>query len=65
MEFDEAENVVEHINSSCLTLNKVVSQISTYDEIIERVYDTNFELRVSLNDSGEVVVNKDWYECGY
>lgn len=64
-EEEDSDTVVSHINSECQTLNQVASQIAVYDEIIERVYDTNFELKITLNENGKVVVDQDWYDCGF
>lgn len=65
VKFDDNDNPIRHINSECKTLEQVIDQISAYDELIERVFNTNFELKVSLNDEGKVVVDQDWYYCGY
>lgn len=64
-EFEDTDEGVVHLNSSCETLDKVYSSITVYDEIIERIYDTNFELRVSLDETGKVVVDHEYYDCGY
>ncbi len=67
VEWDEEDNdkVVSHINSECKTLNDVLAQVNVYDELVERVYNTDFELKIHLNDAGKVVVDHDWYDCGY
>ena len=65
VELDEDDNVLSHINSECKTLDRVAKQVSTYEELVERVYNTNFEIKVSLNAEGKVVVDQDWYDCGY
>jgi len=66
VEFNESGDVIlSHINSDCKTLDKVKAQVDAYEELVERVYDTNFEIKVTVNDEGEVVVDQDWYECGY
>ena len=62
-EYDEEENTT--LNSACLTLAEAKAQITAYDEIIERVYDTNFKIVVTRGEDGKVQVNKDWYDCGY
>ena len=64
-ELDEEDNVLSHINSECKTLDRVAEQVSTYEELVERVYNTNFEIKVSLNAEGKVVVDQDWHDCGY
>lgn len=66
VEFEEdSDEVVKHINSDCKTLDLVSKQISAYEELVERVYNTNFEIKVTLNSDGKVVVDQDWYDCGY
>lgn len=67
VEFDEedSDTVISHINSGCKTLDQVAKQVAAYEELVERVYDTNFEIKITLNDEGKVVLDHDWYECGY
>lgn len=62
---EDSDKIVSHINSECKTLNDVSAQVNAYNELIERVYETNFELKVYLNDVGKVVVDHDWYDPGY
>lgn len=64
VEFDEDDNVIKHANSDCKTLNQVYEQLEAYSEIIERVFDTNFEIQAKLVN-GKVVVTEDEYGCGY
>lgn len=65
VEFDENDNVVSHVNSECKTLERAKQQVDAYEELIERVYETNFEIKVTLNENGKTVVDHDWYDCGY
>ena len=66
VEFNESGDVIlSHINSDCKTLDLVSKQVNAYEELVERVYNTNFELKVTLNSEGKVVVDQDWYDCGY
>lgn len=62
-EYDEDTNT--HLNSSCTTLAEAKAEIVKYDEIIERIFDTNFKIVVTRSEDGSVVVNQDYYECGY
>ncbi len=62
-EFDEDTNT--HLNSDCKTLAQAKSQIEKYDEIIERVYNTNFRIVVTRGEDGKVIVDQDHYDCGY
>ena len=63
--FEYDEETEEHLNSKCTTLDQVWSQVSAYEEIIERIYDTNFQIVVSRSEDGNVVVCVDEYYCGY
>lgn len=65
VEHGDNDEVVSHINMECKTLDQVVKQVEVYDELIERVYETNFEIKVTLNDQGKVVIDVDEYDCGY
>lgn len=66
VEFEEdGDKVISHINSGCKTLDQVAKQVAAYEELVERVYNTNFEIKVTVNDEGKVVVDQDWYDCGY
>lgn len=67
VEFDEedGDTVISHINSGCKTLDQVIKQVEAYEELVERFYDTNFEIKITLNDEGKVVVDQDWYDCDY
>lgn len=62
-EFDEDTNT--HLNSQCTTLAQAKAEIEKYDEIIERVYDTNFRIVVTRNEDNTVNVDQDYYDCGY
>ena len=63
--FEYDEDTGEHLNSKCTTLDKTYTQVSAYEEIIERIYDTNFQLIVTRNEDGSVNVSEDEYYCGY
>ena len=62
-EYDEENE--EHLNSKCTTLAEAYNQVSAYEEIIERIYGTNFQLIVTRNEDGSVDVSEDEYDCGY
>lgn len=62
VEEDDAEN---HINKDCKTLKEAKAQIEAYDEIIERVFVTNFDLKITKGEDGKVKVVEDEYWCGY
>lgn len=62
VEEGETEN---HINKDCKSLKEAKAQIEAYDEIIERVFITNFDLKVTKGEDGKVKVVEDDYWCGY
>lgn len=62
VEEGETEN---HINKDCKTLKEAKAQIEAYDEIIERVFVTNFDLKITKGEGGKVKVVEDEYDCGY
>ncbi len=64
VEFDQQDNVISHINSECKTLGDVQSKVDQYEELISRVYETNFELKITLVN-GKVSIDHDWYDPGY
>lgn len=64
-DFEEGCEEGQHVNSSCESLDTVYKSVTAFDEIIERVYDTNFEIKVSLDENGKVIVEHDYYDCGY
>lgn len=62
-EYDEEENT--HLNSQCQTLDQAKYQVEKYDEIIERIYNTNFRIVITKGEDGKVIVDHDYYDCGY
>lgn len=62
-EFDEEEN--KHLNSECSTLQQAKAQVEAYDEIIERVFGTNFRIVATRNEDNTAAVSVDEYDCGY
>jgi hypothetical protein len=61
---DDAE-MEENVNCNCKTLLQAKKQIREFDEIIERVFHTNFQIEISRNEDGTASVNVDEYDCGY
>lgn len=67
-EFEHSEvedGIKTNINSKCTTLKEAKAKISCFDEIIERVYDTNFIIKVTRSTDGSAEVDVDEYDCGY
>lgn len=62
VEEGETEN---HVNKDCKTLKEAKAQIEAYDEIIERVFITNFDLKITKGEDDKVKVVEDEYWCGY
>lgn len=62
-EWDEEERT--HLNIECSTLSEAKADIDKYEEIIERVFHTDFRIVVTRNEDGKVKVDVDDYECGY
>lgn len=62
VEEGETEN---HVNKDCKTLKEAKAQIEAYDEILERVFVTNFDLKITKGEDGKVKVVADDYWCGY
>lgn len=62
---EDEDEPSKHINSACTTLKEAKAQIEAYDEIIERVFVTNFELKITKGEDGKVKVVEDEYWCGY
>lgn len=40
-------------------------QLNAYDEIIQRIYETNYIVTATRLPDGTVYVNQDWYDPGY
>lgn len=62
---EDEDEPSKHINSACTTLKEAKAQIEAYDEIIERVFITNFDLKITKGEDGKVKVVEDDYYCGY
>lgn len=62
-EYDEESKTC--INDACKSLEQARIDIEIYDEIIERVYDTDFRIVITKGEDGKVSVSVDEYECGY
>lgn len=62
---EDGDTVLSHINSDCETLDAVASQVVVYEELVERVFDTNFDIEFRLEEDGSVSVSVDDYDCGY
>lgn len=62
-EYDSEENT--HLNINCTTLSQAKVDIEKYDEIIERIFHTNFRIVVTRNEDNTVNVFVDDYYCGY
>jgi len=63
-DFELQENGT-HLNSNCTTLDKAFEQIKAYEELIQRVYYTDFRLVIKREEGGGVVIHSEEYDCGY
>ncbi len=46
-------------------VDKKVEKILMYQDLTEYVWETDFLVKVSLNEEGVLVVNHEHYDCGY
>ena len=63
-EFLFAENDIS-INKDCLTIEQARKDVALFSDVFELMYDTNYIVKVSINDDGEVSIEQDEYDCGY
>lgn len=56
---------IDNPNEGCLTLKEAKKEICSWEDIFERLYDTNFIVKVQLLEDGEVSVEVDEYDCGH
>lgn len=52
-------------NAECTTLKQVKEILESFEDIFERVYHTNFFIKVTRDEDGTVLVDVDDYDCGY
>lgn len=62
---DDTSNPLDFVNKDCATIEQASADVEEVSDVIEMVYDTNYLIKVSLNDAGEVVTEIDGYDCGY
>ena len=65
VEYDKEARTFSSINSSCQTLKQAYEELSSLTEIVDMVYDTNFEVYIKLEDDGSVSITDNYYDCGY
>lgn len=64
-DLDDADTPLDFVNKGCATIEQAAKDVEELSDIVELVYETNYLIKVSLNDDGEVVVEYDDYDCGY
>lgn len=64
-DYEYGDGLGENPNALCTTLTEVYEKIWNFDDIIERVYDTNFIIKAFRGEDGVAVVEIDEYDCGY
>lgn len=53
------------VNKDCATLRQASYDVAALEDIVELVYDTNYIIKVELEDDGSVSVDVDDYDCGH
>lgn len=64
-DLDNTDGPLDFVNKDCATIEQASSDVEELSDIIELVYGTDYLIKVSLNEDGQVVVEHDYYECGY
>lgn len=64
-DLDNTNDPLDFVNKDCTDIESARSAVAALEDIIELVYDTNYLIKVSLNDDGSVNVEHDEYDCGY
>lgn len=58
-------NSVVYANSGVKDSDLAYKLIGQLDDVCEMLFDTNYEVRFTLNEDGSVTVDQDDYYCGY
>ena len=53
------------INKDCKTVEQARKDVALFDYVFELLYDTNYIVKVSINNVGDVSIDYDDYDCGY
>lgn len=61
-EFNKENN--NHVNASCESLKSLEGAMEDLKEILEGIYGTCWELKISYSN-GEVSIEQEDYDCGY
>lgn len=66
-DIDENGEAKEAINPNleCETLRQVKQILDSFEDIFERVYHTNFIIKVTRDEDGSACVDVDDYDCGH
>lgn len=64
-DLDDTETPLDFVNKDCPTLEQAGTDVEELSDIVELVYDTDYLIKVSLNDDGSVSLEHDHYDCGY
>ncbi len=62
---DADEEELTSVNKDCATLQQASYDVAALEDIVELVYDTDYIIKVELNDDGSVSVDVDDYDCGH
>lgn len=64
-DLEDINTPLDFVNKNCKTIDEASGEVEALSDIIELVYDTDYLIKVSLNEDGSVNVEHDYYECGY
>lgn len=66
-EYDEDDTSVKpvSINADVADLDAVAQKVAVLEDVAEKIWNTNFIIKVYLDVYGDVVVEQDEYDCGY
>lgn len=66
-EYDEVDTSVKpvSINAYVADLDAVSQKVAVLEEVAEKIWNTDYIIKVYLDEHGDVVVEQDEYDCGY
>jgi hypothetical protein len=64
-DLEDTDTPLDFTNKDCTTLEQAKKDVEELSDIVELVYDTNYLIKVSLNEDGSVNMEVDDYDCGY
>lgn len=65
-EYEKKEQMsISYANSGVKDADLAYELIGALDDVCEMLFDTNYEVRFTLNEDGSVSVDQDDFDCGY